>query len=61
VIGRVIAVEAGSGARVLHLYLRHRGLVWLIDIRSKREKRDLSQSDLRAVREIVAIIKAEMA
>lgn len=46
-----------GGARVLHLFLRHRGTLWLVDIYSKREKADLSAGDLRLVRLVADAIK----
>jgi hypothetical protein len=46
-----------GGARALHLYLRHRDTVWLLDIYSKREKADLSPADIEEVHDLVTAIK----
>ena len=46
--------------RVLHLYLKRRGTVWLLDVYSKREKADLSPADVKAVKVLVDAIKASM-
>ncbi|MBM3555493.1 MAG: addiction module toxin RelE [Alphaproteobacteria bacterium] len=46
-----------GGARVLQLYLRHAGSLWLLDIYAKREKSDLSRADLKALRQIVTLVK----
>ena len=46
-----------GGARVLHLYLKNRTTVWLLDIYSKREKLDLSPSDVAAIKLAVMTIK----
>ena len=47
-----------GGVRALHLYLRHKDTVWLLDIYAKREKTDLTPDDVRAVRQLVQAIKA---
>ena len=47
-----------GGARVLHLFLKHRGTLWLVDITSKREKADLSAGDLRQIRLVAEAIKS---
>ncbi|MBI3706333.1 MAG: type II toxin-antitoxin system RelE/ParE family toxin [Proteobacteria bacterium] len=46
-----------GGARALHLYLRHRDTVWLLDIYSKREKADLSPADIEEIHDLVTTIK----
>lgn len=46
-----------GGARVLHLYLRHRDTLWLLDIYGKREKADLGTADVKAIRAMVDAIK----
>ena len=46
-----------GGARVLHLYLKHRDTIWMLDIYSKRDKLDLSPSDVKAIKEAVKTIK----
>jgi len=45
-----------GGARVLYLYLKHAGSLWLLDIYAKAEKTDLSVADLKALRAAVATI-----
>jgi hypothetical protein len=47
-----------GGARVLHLYLKHREATWLLDIQAKSEKANLSPGDLRAARAVAGAIKA---
>jgi len=47
-----------GGARVLQLYLKHRSTVWLLDVYGKREKADLSPADKKAIKKVVAAIKA---
>jgi hypothetical protein len=47
-----------GGARVLHLYLKHRETTWLLDLYAKNEKSDLSAAYLKAIRALVAAIKA---
>lgn len=47
-----------GGARALHLHLRHKDTLWLLDLYAKSEKADLSAADLKAVRAVVAAIKA---
>jgi len=47
-----------GGARVLYLYLRHAGSLWLLDIYAKSEKTNLSAADMKALRATVAAIKA---
>lgn len=46
-----------GGVRALHLYLRHKDTVWMLDIYAKREKADLTPDDVRAIRRLVQAIK----
>lgn len=46
-----------GGARVLHLFLRHRDTSWLLDVYAKRDKADLSPSDVKALHALVDAIK----
>lgn len=46
-----------GGVRALHLYLRHKDTVWMLDIYAKRDKADLTPDDTRAIRRLVAAIK----
>jgi hypothetical protein len=53
----VAAQGKRGGARVLHLFLRHKDQLWLLDIYGKREKADLSRADVKALRAVVDEIK----
>lgn len=48
-----------GGARILHLHLKHRSTVWLLDVYAKREKANLNAADLKAIRALVAAIKQQ--
>lgn len=46
-----------GGARALHLFLRHKDTLWLLDVYAKREKSDLSSNDVKRLRALVEEIK----
>jgi hypothetical protein len=46
-----------GGARVLHLYLKHKETTWLLDVYAKRDKADLDPSDIRSLHAVVDAIK----
>lgn len=46
-----------GGLRVLHLFLKHKDTVWLLDVYAKRDKLDLSPKDVRALGAWVDAIK----
>jgi hypothetical protein len=46
-----------GGVRVLHLFLRHKDTLWLLDIYAKREKSDLGTADIKNLRALVETIK----
>jgi hypothetical protein len=46
-----------GGLRVLHLYLRHKDTLWLVDVYAKHDKPDLSPKDVKDVRAWAEAIK----
>ena len=46
-----------GGIRALHLYLRHKDTVWLLDMYAKRAKVDLTPDDVKMIRRLVQAIK----